>query len=97
MIPISELKFGEEEELILSALRSGKISQGPLVKEFEDYFARKSGVNHAIAVSNGTISLIACLQVLNLKPGDEVITTPFTFAATLNAIIQAGQQQFLPM
>lgn len=91
MIPISQVKFGpEEEELVLSTLRSGMVAQGPLVKQFEDMFAEKSGVKHAIAVNNGTTSLVACIQALRLNPGDEVITSPFTFIATLNAILEAG-------
>lgn len=91
MIPISQVKFGlEEEELVLSTLRSGMVAQGPLVKQFEDMFAEMTGVKHAIAVNNGTTSLVACIQALNLQPGDEVITSPFTFIATLNAILEAG-------
>jgi dTDP-4-amino-4,6-dideoxygalactose transaminase len=91
MIPISQVKFGhEEQQLVLSTLRSGMVAQGPLVKEFEDRFAQKTGVKHAIAVNNGTTSLVACIQALNLIPGDEVITSPFTFIATLNAILEAG-------
>lgn len=91
MIPITVVEFGsEEEDLVLEVLRSGRIAQGPLVARFEKLFAELTGVSHAIAVNNGTTSLVASLQVLDLKPGDEVITTPFTFAATLNAILEAG-------
>lgn len=91
MIHISQVEFGpEEEELVLSALRTGMIAQGPLVEQFENLFAEKTGVKHAIAVNNGTTSLVASLQALNLSPGDEVITSPFTFIATLNAILEAG-------
>jgi len=91
MIPITVVEFGaEEERLVLEVLRSGRVAQGPLVEEFENRFAALTGVKHAIAVNNGTTSLIASLQCLDLKPGDEVITSPFTFAATLNAILEAG-------
>lgn len=91
MIPITVVEFGaEEERLVLEVLRSGRVAQGPLVAEFEKRFAQLTGVRHAIAVNNGTTSLIASLQCLDLKPGDEVITSPFTFAATLNAILEAG-------
>ncbi|MEN0021668.1 MAG: DegT/DnrJ/EryC1/StrS family aminotransferase [Microbacterium sp.] len=91
MIPITVVQFGaEEERLVLEVLRSGRVAQGPLVEEFENRFAELTGVKHAIAVNNGTTSLIASLQCLDLKPGDEVITSPFTFAATLNAILEAG-------
>ncbi|MDQ0647776.1 perosamine synthetase [Microbacterium natoriense] len=91
MIPITVVEFGaDEERLVLEVLRSGRVAQGPLVAEFEKRFAELTGVRHAIAVNNGTTSLIASLRCLDLSPGDEVITSPFTFAATLNAILEAG-------
>lgn len=91
MIPITSVRFGaEEEELVLQVLRSGSIAQGPMVKRFEDRFAEMSGVKHAVAVNNGTTALIAALEVMDLRPGDEVLTTPFTFVATVNAILEAG-------
>lgn len=91
MIPITAVRFGEEEEQqVLEVLRSGIIAQGPKVAELEAEFATRYASKHAIAVNNGTSALIAALQVLELRPGDEVITTPFTFIATLNAILQAG-------
>lgn len=91
MIPITQVQFGqEEEELVLRVLRSGNIAQGKVVAEFEQIFAEMSGVKHAIAVNNGTTSLVAALQVLDLSPDDEVITSPFTFVATVNAILEAG-------
>lgn len=91
MIPITSVRFGpEEEELVLQVLRSGSIAQGPMVKKFEDRFAELSGVKHAVAVNNGTTALVAALEVMDLEPGDEVLTTPFTFVATVNAILEAG-------
>jgi perosamine synthetase len=91
MIPITSVRFGKaEEDLVLEVLRSGSIAQGPMVKRLEDSFAEKFGVKHAIAVNNGTTALVAALEVLGLQPGDEVITTPFTFVATVNAILEAG-------
>jgi len=91
MIPITVVEFGEEvERLVLEVLRSGNLAQGARVAEFEARFAELSGVAHAIAVNNGTTSLVASLEVLDLAPGDEVITSPFTFVATLNAILEAG-------
>ncbi len=80
----------EAEALVLAALRSGAIAQGPLVRQFEQDFASAIGARHAVAVNNGTTALVAALEVLDLQPGDEVVTTPFTFVATLNAIIEAG-------
>ncbi|TFC34543.1 DegT/DnrJ/EryC1/StrS family aminotransferase [Cryobacterium sp. TMT2-42-4] len=91
MIPITTVQFGEEEQaLVMEVLRSGAVAQGPMVAKLENRFAELFGIPHAIAVNNGTTALVASLQILNLKPGDEVITTPFTFAATLNAILEAG-------
>ncbi|MEU7787077.1 DegT/DnrJ/EryC1/StrS family aminotransferase [Amycolatopsis sp. NPDC049159] len=90
MIPITVVDVRDAEDLVVEVLRSGAIAQGPMVKRFEDAFAAVSGTKHAIAVNNGTTALVAALQVLDLKPGDEVITSPFTFVATLNAILEAG-------
>ena len=91
MIPVSTVKLGPEiEESVLRVLRSGIIAQGPVVAEFEKRFAALTGAEHAIAVNNGTTALVAAIQALDLQPGDEVITSPFTFIATLNAILQAG-------
>src|SRR3954468_6079310 len=91
VIPISVVQLGpEEEERVLSVIRSGVIAQGPVVAELEQRFAELVGVRHAVAVNHGTPALIASLAVLDLEPGDEVITSPFTFAATLNAILFAG-------
>ena len=83
--------FGPEvEERVLQVIRSGIVAQGPVVAEFEQTFAQLLGVRHAVAVNNGTTALVAAIQALDLQPGDEVITTPFTFIATLNAILEAG-------
>jgi len=91
MIPITVVEFGEDaERLVLEVLRSGNIAQGSLVRQFEDRFASMIGAKHAIAVNNGTTALVAALDVLDLEPGDEVVTSPFTFVATLNAILEAG-------
>ncbi len=91
MIPISQVSLAPgTSEAIVDALESAQIAQGPRVAEFEAGFARLCGVEHAVAVNNGTTALIAALRVLNLQPGDEVITSPFTFVATLNAILDAG-------
>lgn len=61
-----------------------------MVGQLEESFARMVGVRHAVAVNNGTTALVAALQVLDLEPGTEVITSPFTFVATLNAILESG-------
>jgi len=91
VIPVTKVAFGPEEEaLVLEVLRSGQLAQGAFVERFERDFAALHDVPHAIAVSNGTTALVAAMQALDLGPGDEVITSPFTFVATLNAILEAG-------
>jgi dTDP-4-amino-4,6-dideoxygalactose transaminase len=80
----------EVEETVLSVLRSGTIAQGPMVKQLEDRFAELIGARHAVAVNNGTTALFAAVSVLDLQPGDEIVTSPFTFVATLNAIVASG-------
>jgi perosamine synthetase len=90
-IRITEVRIGDEEKrAVLRVLDSGQLAQGPVVAELERQFAAICGVPHAVAVSNGTVALVAALQALGLGPGDEVITTPFSFAATLNAILESG-------
>ncbi|HEX5994000.1 MAG TPA: DegT/DnrJ/EryC1/StrS family aminotransferase [Jiangellales bacterium] len=91
MIPISVVKLDESaERLAIEVIRSGTLAQGPMVARLERGFADLVGVQHAVAVNNGTTALIAALEVLDLQPGDEVVTSPFTFVATLNAILEAG-------
>jgi perosamine synthetase len=90
VIPISKVDVRDAEPLVLEVLRSGSLAQGPMVERLEQAFAEVVGVPHAIAVNNGTTALVAALQVLDLRPGDEVVTSPFTFVATLNAILEAG-------
>jgi perosamine synthetase len=91
MIPVSKVIVGEEEaQGVLEVLRSGMLAQGRKVAELEEEFAAAHGAAHAIAVSNGTVALTAALRGLGIGPGDEVITTPFSFNATLNAILEVG-------
>lgn len=80
----------EEEQLVLSVLRSGHLAQGPMVERFEQLCAAMAGTTDAVAMSNGTVTLEASLSVLGIGPGDEVITSPLTFGATLNSILRAG-------
>jgi perosamine synthetase len=90
-IPISKPEIGAAAEaLVLEVLRSGRLAQGPMVERFEHLVAEAAGTEHAIAVSSGTTALVVAIEALELQPGDEVITSPFTFAATLNAILEAG-------
>ncbi|HEX2307902.1 MAG TPA: DegT/DnrJ/EryC1/StrS family aminotransferase [Jatrophihabitantaceae bacterium] len=91
MIPVSTVVIPDAAaDLVAGVLRSGMLAQGHLVQQFEEQFAALTGVRHAVAVNSGTTALVAALQVLDLEPGDEVVTSPFTFVATLNAILEAG-------
>jgi dTDP-4-amino-4,6-dideoxygalactose transaminase/acetyltransferase-like isoleucine patch superfamily enzyme len=91
MIPVSKVIMGEDEERgVLEVLRSGMLAQGEKVAALEESFAAAHQVAHAVAVSNGTVALTAALRALGIGPGDEVITTPFSFNATLNAILEVG-------
>jgi perosamine synthetase len=91
MIPIAKPIIDDEEiEEVVKVLRSGFIAQGPKVAEFEDKFAEYVGVKHAVASSSGTTALHLALLAAGICPGDEVITTPFTFAATGNSILYVG-------
>ena len=71
-------------------LTHGKILLGPEVKEFEDLIAKECGTKYAIGVGNGTDALYLSMRALNIGPGDEVITTPLSWIATVNAIVATG-------
>lgn len=75
---------------VTQVLKSDYLTQGPTVKEFEDAFAQYIGCKYAVAVSNGTAALHLCALALDVKPGDKVITTPITFAASANCVRYAG-------
>jgi perosamine synthetase len=91
VIAITEPWLGElEEKLVLEVIRSGRLAQGPMVERFEEDIRQVVRSRHAIAVANGTDALIASLLAHGIGPGDEVITSPFTFVATLNAILHVG-------
>jgi len=82
----------EEEEInaVINVLKSGILAQGKNVQEFEENFAKYIGTKHAIATSSGTTALQTTFLAHNIKEGDEVITTPFTFIATANSILSVG-------
>jgi dTDP-4-amino-4,6-dideoxygalactose transaminase len=75
---------------VLEILRSGRYIGGETVTNFENKFAHYTGVSHCIACNSGTDALYLALKALNISPGDEVITSPFTFIATAEAITLAG-------
>ena len=91
MIRISQPMLGADVEAeVLAVLRSGHLAQGSKVAELEAFFSELTGCEYAIAVTSGTVALELSLSLLDLQAGDEVLTTPFTFGATLNAIIHSG-------
>jgi perosamine synthetase len=73
-----------------AVLRSPNLSLGPKVVEFEQAFAQYIGTKRAVAVNSGTSGLFLCMLALGIGPGDEVITTPFTFIASATPIMMAG-------
>ncbi|HEX3026146.1 MAG TPA: DegT/DnrJ/EryC1/StrS family aminotransferase [Clostridia bacterium] len=80
----------EIEPAVQSCLESGVFIQGPQVREFEREAAEYLQVRHAVSVGNGTDALVIALRAAGIRAGDEVITSPFTFFATAEAIVTAG-------
>lgn len=85
-----ELLWDELNSAVQEVLRSGTFIMGPNVRAFEEEMARYLGVKHAVALNSGTDALILGVHALGIQPGDEVITTPFTFFATAEAISHFG-------
>src|SRR5215472_9724975 len=91
MIGIAHPLLGTEEEVaVLRVLASAQLSQGECVAMFEQRFAELCQVREAVAVSSGTAALHLALLAHQIGPGDEVITTAFSFAATANVILLVG-------
>jgi len=87
-IPLARPLLGEaEERAVIEVLRSGRLSLGPLLGEFERRFAARIGSPHASAVSSGTAGLHLALRAVGVSDGDEVITSPFSFVASANVIV----------
>ena len=79
-----------EEELIADVLRSGRLSLGPTIDRFEEAFAEEVGAPYAAAVSSGTAGLHLLCVTAGIGPGDEVITSPYSFVASANCAIYEG-------
>jgi perosamine synthetase len=90
-IPLARPEIGaREEELVLEVLRSGRLSLGPMVERFERELAAWLGVEDAVAVSSGTAALHLGVRALGWGPGDEVLTSPFSFVASANCLLYEG-------
>ncbi len=93
MIPIASPVLGEtERERVAAVMERGMIANGTEVREFEEEFAEYCGADHGVATTNGTTALHAALVGLGVGRGDRVLTTPFSFVATANAIRHAGAE-----
>ncbi len=84
--------FISEEDIngVVSVLKSGWLSLGPKLKAFEESFASKIGLKYGVAVNSGTSGLHLCIRALGIGPGDEVISSPFSFVASANCILYEG-------
>jgi perosamine synthetase len=90
-IPLAKPQIGErEEELVLEVLRSGRLSLGPMGERFERELAAWLGVEDAVAVSSGTAALHLGVRALGWAPGDEILTSPFSFVASANCLLYEG-------
>jgi UDP-4-amino-4,6-dideoxy-N-acetyl-beta-L-altrosamine transaminase len=94
-IPYGRQKITQEDiDAVVETLRSDFLTQGPRIAEFEENFAKYIGAKYAVAVMNGTAALHLALLAWGVKEGDNVITTPITFAATANAARYIGANVF---
>lgn len=95
-VPLSRPDITEAEiEAVTDVLRTPNLSLGPKLGEFERAFCHYTGRKYAVAVNSGTSGLYLCLQAMGIGPGDEVISTPFTFIATTNVILMVGAKPVL--
>ena len=85
----------EEVEAVAETIRSGWLTTGPKAAELEARFAELCGAPHVLAVSSGTAALHLALLALGVGPGDEVVTTPITWPATVNVIVHCGARPVL--
>lgn len=90
-IPYGKQNITDEDiDAVVKTLRADFLTQGPMIAQFEKAFAEYIGSDYAVAVSNGTAALHLSAMALNVKPGQKVITTPITFAASANCVRYCG-------
>src|SRR5271157_3565940 len=91
LLPYGRQSIGEEDiQAVVNVLRSDWLTTGPKVAEFEEAFAAWVGAKYAVSFTSGTAALHGAAFTAGLKPGDEAITTPMTFAATANCVLYQG-------
>jgi perosamine synthetase len=91
LLPYGRQSVDEEDiQAVVEVLRSAWLTTGPKVSEFEENFAERVGAAHAVSFSSGTAALHGAALAAGLKPGDEAVTSPMTFAATANCVLYQG-------
>lgn len=91
VIPYGKQNITQEDiQCVIDTLQSDYLTQGPKILEFEQAFSEYIGCKYSVAVANGTAALHLCTLALDVKPGDKVITTPITFAASANCVRYCG-------
>src|SRR5271166_3744904 len=91
LLPYGHQSISEEDiQAVVGVLRSDWLTTGPKVGEFEEALASRVGAKYAVAFSSGTAALHGAAFAAGLKPGDEAITSPLTFAATANCVLYQG-------
>lgn len=94
-IPYGKQHISQEDiDAVVKTLKSDFLTQGPIIKEFEDNFAKYVNAKYAVAVSNGTAALHLALLAFGIEKGDRIITSPITFAASANAALYCGAEVF---
>src|SRR5688572_7211467 len=90
-IPLSQPDITQAEiDAVVEVLQSRALTNGPRLEEFENACAKVAGRRHAVGVSSGTAGLHCAMVAAGIGPGDEVITTPFSFVASANAALFVG-------
>ncbi|MEQ9304959.1 MAG: aminotransferase class I/II-fold pyridoxal phosphate-dependent enzyme, partial [Marinoscillum sp.] len=90
-VPLSKPFIDQREiDAVVEVMKSSTLSLGPKTVEFEEKFAALMGSKYAVAVNSGTSGLHLAIRALGINPGDEVITTPFSFIASSNCILFEG-------